>query len=212
MPDWWPLIKAYPDAPQELSYVLLPVLAILGYGEIGTTASPREKTRHSAVNLFWFSLVLLGLSVVASHYSVFSILPALFSPLGHELVIMLGLRTESDGKPLYVMPYRGVMILDVLPGSQAARAGLRSEDVVISVNGVEVETPRDLELMLQFGWGRLELEIQRGEQVLYFEVDRKPQAALGLVLVPDKDANRYLSFKGETFFSRVVDLFKKIRK
>jgi hypothetical protein len=208
-PDWWPLIKAYPDAPRELSYVLLPVLAILGYGEIGTTASPREKTRHSAVNLFWFSLVLLGLSVIASHYSVFSILPALFSPLGHELVIMLGLRTESDGEPLYITPSRGVMILDVLPGSQAARAGLRSEDVVISVNGVEVGTRRELELMMQFGWGRLELEIRRGEQTLYFQIDRKPQAALGLVLVPDSDTNRYLSFRGETLLSRLFKLFKK---
>ena len=60
-----------------------------------------------------------------------------------------------------------VMILDVLPGSQAARAGLRSEDVVISVNGVEVETPGS-ELMLQFGLGAVRIgDTARGAGLVF---------------------------------------------
>lgn len=210
-PHWWPLMKTYTEMAPEAGYALLPVLAILGYGEVATTAAPRVKARYSARNLFVFSLVLLFLAVLASHYPALSILPAVFAPLGHELVLWIGLKTESLGEPIFVMPETGVMILDVLPGSLAAVAGLASGDVVVSVNGVVVSNRRELQHILQFTWGRLNLEVRRGQQTRYFSVQKRPREVLGIILVPESSADRYLSFAGDSRLARVVSLFRRPR-
>lgn len=106
MPEWWPLIRPWDTAStQEVMYQILPVVAALGYGELAVTCLPRECTKRSAVHLAGYSIILLGLAVVASHYPQFSIIPALFSPLGHELVIFLGRRRELQGMPRFVPPH-----------------------------------------------------------------------------------------------------------
>lgn len=210
-PEWWPLIKSYTDGSLPSTYGLLPVLAILGYGEITTTAPPRIKTRYSAANLLAFSLVLLFFAVVASHYPGLSLLPALFGPLGHELVIMIGLRAEAEGQPVFIMPERGVMILDVLPGSVASAAGLRSQDVVISVNGVVIRCRRELQHILQFTWGWLDLEVLRGNTTLRFRINKSPREALGIILVPESQTERHLSFSADTILSRLLILLKRSR-
>ena len=115
-------------------------MAILGYGEISTTQTPSQATRRSSLHLFMFSLTLLTLAVLASRYAFFLPLAAIFSPLGHEVVIWLGLRLENQAAPLYVPPERGVMILDVLPGYPAHQHALRTQDVILAVNGTEVDS------------------------------------------------------------------------
>jgi len=104
-PDWWPLIHPLgAGKAQDLVYGIFPVVAALGYGELAITRLPREKVRRSAFHLALFSLVLLGLSVYASRVPQAAVLPALFSPLGHELVIYVGRREEFQGKPRFVPP------------------------------------------------------------------------------------------------------------
>ncbi|MFS8544452.1 MAG: hypothetical protein LOD91_11545, partial [Limnochordales bacterium] len=68
MPDWWPLIEPLGEAPEGQSYVyvLFPVIAALGYGDIAITRHPREKARRTAASLLAYSLVLLGLAVLGS--------------------------------------------------------------------------------------------------------------------------------------------------
>jgi len=51
---------------QDITYQILPVVAALGYGELAITCFPRERTKISACHLAVFSIVLLGLSVLAS--------------------------------------------------------------------------------------------------------------------------------------------------
>ncbi|NSW83937.1 MAG: PDZ domain-containing protein [Syntrophothermus sp.] len=202
---WWALFHDSSGVPSSVSYVLLPIIAILGYGEVTTTASPRQKSKVSARNLFCFSLMLLILSVMASRNPHLCILPALFGPLGHELVIWLGIKAESEATPSYVMPERGVMILEVLPGSTAAQAGLKRGDVVVGVNGLTVNSREEMEALLRYYGGELQLKICREGQDFSSSFARKPGQSLGIVLVPDPGEEgvrrRHAAFRSQRFLN-----------
>lgn len=92
MPSWWPLLKCHPPAAPDNLYVLLPVLAVLGYGDTVTRSTPRQQVIRSARNLAAYSLTLLSLAFGASSYPFINWIAALFAPLGHELLIWLGKR------------------------------------------------------------------------------------------------------------------------
>jgi len=139
MPGWWPLLKpGVPGNPQDLIYALLPVVAGLGYGDIATARSPQEKSRLTAIFLGAYSIILLVLAVLAQQSEVLALVAALFSFLGHEAVIYAGRRIEIRGTPLYVPPERGTRLLDVQPEGPAWRAGPRSGDGILALNGETV--------------------------------------------------------------------------
>ncbi|MGI6685727.1 MAG: PDZ domain-containing protein [Bacillota bacterium] len=187
MPDWWPLIKPGNNVdPDQLTYVLLPVIAALGYGDLAVTARPQEKSRKSALNLFFFSFVLMSLAVLASHFSGFALLAALFSPLGHELVIWWGQREELKGSPLYVQPEQGVRILDVFRESPAAKLGLKSGDVIMNVNGWEVNSKEAFFRALEESWGVVEVEWRKYPEETFMRntVRKTLTEDFGIILVP----------------------------
>jgi hypothetical protein len=155
MPDWWPLIRpqdGLADNPRVI-YTLFPVVAILGYGDLAIVSSPVVRCRRTAAALFLYSLTLMGLAIAASHVHPLQWVAALFAPLGHELVALWGTRNEQRGRP--VMPAArvmdggagggaGVMVLDVLPGSPAHRAGLAPGDMIVEFGGKPIGRRDDL--------------------------------------------------------------------
>ncbi|MDD3653551.1 MAG: PDZ domain-containing protein [Desulfotomaculaceae bacterium] len=145
MPSWWPLIKpGLPGDPQNMVYTLMPVIAGLGYGDMAMARSPVEKSRLSAIYLGVYSLLLLILAVLAEHSRVVMLTAALFSPLGHEAVVLISRRFEFMNEPLYVAPDRGVKVLDVLPGGVAWRAGIRSGDIILAINDEDLNNKSEL--------------------------------------------------------------------
>lgn len=168
MPEWWPLIKPQePPAPNmSYVYVLFPVMAALGYGDIAITRDPRAKARRTAGLLFGYSVVLMALALAGSAgpgaagaagaggggfagvpAAAWQWLAAVFSPLGHELVIYLGRRSEEQGRPLYDAS-RGAVVLAVAPDSPAADMGLRGGDIIRSINGYRVYNRADIQDVL----------------------------------------------------------------
>ncbi|MEA4924955.1 MAG: PDZ domain-containing protein [Syntrophomonadaceae bacterium] len=210
-PDWWPLLQNYSQFTNDQAYALLPILAMLGYGEISTTQAPGQATRRSALHLSLFSLSLLLLSVLALHYPVILPVLALYSPLGHEMVIWVGMRTENRS-PLYVPPEEGVMILDVLPGTLAQQQGLRSRDIILTANGESVNQYEDLQEKLQSRTGEAALKIKRGNTAIFRRVRINFQQELGIIPVPEPQAGYYLSVSEDGIFSIAAAIWRRIRK
>jgi len=164
MPEWWPLIKTELLSGQgETLYMMLPVIAALGYGDIALTALPRYKTRRAALELGGYSIILFLLAVAASNAPQLAILAALFGPLGHELIIYIGQRREMGGRPVFVQPEQGVMVLHVPRNSPLKKAGIRNGDIILTVNGIIVNDSYKMRTVLLEADEEIELEYRTGK-------------------------------------------------
>lgn len=222
MPDWWPLLKANLGGPGsgsgELVYSMLALPAVLGYGDIAITTTPRQKTRRAAGELAGYSVFLLLLAIAAGSSKLFAYAAALFGPLGHEALIHLERRSEQQGKPLYVPVQEGLKLLHVWRGSPLAKAGVKSGDILLRVNGRAVHDERELREAIR-GADTLQEAASRQaankvpgifearHDLVYFavtegkQIGRKRRAvlrcreeeALGYVPVPAGDTSRFLA-------------------
>lgn len=168
MPGWWPLFR--PPGMENMEnvvYGMIPVVAGLGYGDLAIARRPGEKSRLSALYLAGYSVVLLLLSVLAQNSRFAALAAAFFSPLGHELVIQMGKRLEFGREPLYVPSWRGLRVLDTIAGTPAWKAGIRSGDIILSVNGRRVFRRVDLELSLADSFQAVEVEFLHGKEGCY---------------------------------------------
>lgn len=64
--------------------------------------------------------------------------------LGVRTADVTGEVAESSG----LSPLRGVLISSVLPGHAAESAGVLSNDIILAVNGIEVDSPREFSRMI----------------------------------------------------------------
>lgn len=195
MPDWWPLFR--PEGAQsvaDLTLVMMPLLAGLGYGDLAVTMPPKQKARHSAVRLFAYSGILLGLSWLGGKVPAFLPLAALFAPFGHEMLIVVANHREQEGTPLFAHSGPGIKIMETLPGGLAEQAGLRPLDVILMANGEPLQSITQLRAMLQ-SQPQVALTVQRGRRIstvaLVLPLDGSPQQ-LGALMVPDQEAGSYV--------------------
>lgn len=188
MPEWWPLIKPVVANPENIIYTLIPVVAALGYGDMAIARNPVQKSRISAGFLMLYSLVLLLLAVWSSHSVLLAAAAAVFAPMGHELVIYMGRRTEMQGKPIYVPSANGMTLLDVIPDSPAWRAGIRSGDVIVAVNGLPVIRRSDFASITYAVDPPLQVEFfsRRQRRLLNGKLSfKKGENHLGILSVPE---------------------------
>ncbi len=206
MPGWWPLLQDY-SGMGEQGFTLLPVLAMLGYGEITTTSPPSQRVKKSSWNLFIYSLILLTLACLCCRWPASTIMAALFAPLGHELVIWLGMREESSRRPLYTPSPEGVRILQVKPGSAAQQAGLRERDIIIGVNGFKVDHYAVVSELLKTS-PRPQVEIKRAGQLIPLRLSSGDDP--GIIQVPEDPVARYLIMDEDRIFSLVRKIWRKL--
>ncbi|MBO8142325.1 MAG: PDZ domain-containing protein [Firmicutes bacterium] len=206
MPDWWPLIGPPADPPpgQLYVYILFPVVAALGYGDLAVTRRPHEKARRTAGHLLLYSLVLMGLAVAGSRATAWQFLAALMSPLGHELVIYLGRRSEEHGEPV-LDASMGAVVLGVVPGSPAASMGLRPGDVIRRINGFAVERKEDVAEILSPWAVGVTLEVENvwdgDRRTVQFPGKVPP---LGVILAPAGSDPGFMEFRGSAGYGWLV--------
>ncbi|MCL6611444.1 MAG: PDZ domain-containing protein [Peptococcaceae bacterium] len=217
MPQWWPLIKPGEVEPHvSAGYALVSVVAGLGYGDLAIARSPWEKSRLSAFYLALYSVTLFTLAVLAQDFHFLAPVAALFSPLGHELVICVGRRMELAGRPAFAPSDRGVRVLDVIPDSIAWNMGIRSGDVLITVGGYPVNDRWGLKHALEKVPGSLELEFLRGRGQVYsrglaFRPDlNRP---LGVLVVPAENEKAYVEIDSPgRLAGAMARLWEKIKR
>ena len=150
MPDWWPLLKPGLSALEgEIVYSLIAIPAILGYGDIALSATPREKTRIAAWELAGYSVLLLFLAIGAGYYPFLAYPAALFGPLGHEFVIYLGQKREACREPIFVLSANGVKLLYVQRKSPLAKVGVKAGDILLTINGVAVHENNEIKAIME---------------------------------------------------------------
>ncbi|MBE3577050.1 MAG: PDZ domain-containing protein [Limnochordales bacterium] len=189
-PDWWPLVSSARQVPAGLQplVMLVPLVAALGYSDLTVTRPPAEKARRSALHLGFYSLILLVLAVLASRISWMGYLAVVAMPFGHELVILVGQRAETHGRPIYTTTaHRGVGVLEVKPGSPAEAMGLQRGDLIVAANGIPVGDLEELNQALAPWTVGVTLELVRdGRRRVARYAGRVPP--LGILTIPEPGA------------------------
>jgi hypothetical protein len=217
MPNWWPLIVPPPEiaAQENAVFTLFPVAAVLGYSDLAARWDPDRKARRSSLMLAAYSVVLLALSVWGSRSAPGVWLAALWGPLAHEAVVRLGSKGEFESRPALERAPDGITVLDVLPNSGAARAGVRSGDVIVHANGRPTPDGDALAAILgQAGAGPLPLGLRRGLRRVDVEAQLGPlepggSAALGVIPLPDEATAPQMEVLNRGY---LATLFSRIRE
>jgi hypothetical protein len=211
MPDWWPIFTSAssPGVGETLMYMLIPIVAGLGYGDMAISISPKEKSRKSAVNLGLYSLVLIGAAFLAFQYPVVIIPAALFSPFGHEFLILIGNKKEYGSEPIYTAPAEGVKVMDIFPDSRAAAAGLKPFDIISAVNGFNVNDTMVFANVLDMAVDVVELAVKRDREFHRIRFVKKGDP--GIILVPDRYAQAYVEVKNAHFFTALSEKIQKFK-
>ncbi len=146
MPGWWPILQPTLELGkgESLQFMIVPVAAGLGYGDLVLSSTPRERTAFSARWLALYSLFLLMIAIGAEFVPVMTIPGVLFAPLGHELLILYGRNRENSMPPRYRQGGSGVNVMMVIPGTPAHQAGFCQDDTILKVNGEEVADSAEL--------------------------------------------------------------------
>jgi len=191
------------------------VVAALGYSDIAITETPAAKSRHSAINLFAYSVVLLGLSVISSYHRPLQWLAAIFGPAFHELLIVTGRRKQKKGVPIFVSPDSGVRVLDVFTGGPADKMGLSPGDIIIGINGRSVEREEDLSVVLEQFPSYIWLDRTTLEgQTLTSEFSSYPTGLgrLEMIVVPKESSMVTTAVEMSSPFKRLLRKLRKKRK
>lgn len=211
MPDWWPLLPLGLDLPEgkQWMYAMMPVVAALGYTDMAVTSTPQKRRVASALHLALYSLTLLALALLSSTYTWLQVIAALVCPMGHELLIQLDNRREMEGRPCFVPPSRGVMVLDTVLDTPARKYQVRTGDIIYSLNNMPVQNGGELAAAIAYASDECSLVMERGGKMLERKISfSRGERRLGVILVPEGHEQYYAVISQERF--AIVDWFKRI--
>lgn len=194
MADWWPLIPIGMEPPegQHWIYAMMPVVAALGYTDMAVTSPPYKRRLRSALHLGIYSIILLALAVLSAKYQWLQIIAALVCPLGHELLIQLDNKEETEGAPLFVPPEKGVMVLDTVTDTPARKLGLQPGDIIYSLAGMPINCGSDLAGAIAYAPPAFDIVYNRqGREKVKTMKFFKNERRLGIILVPEGHEQYY---------------------
>jgi len=156
------------------------LMAIISYGDYSISMYPYKKIIKTSITLFLYSLILLYISKTSQYL----FLSPIFAFLGHEYIVLRNKRIEDKKIPIFKSPNRGVRVLDIIPNSIAHKLNIKIGDILLKVNGVEVNNSKDLEDIMIIRSNKIKIEffnIKSGLTIKRYSGKRK---SLGLIIVP----------------------------
>lgn len=213
MPEWWPLLPLAlePQADSTWIYVMAPVVAALGYTDMAIASLPQQRRWLSALNLAVYSTVLLVLALLSAKYSWLQVFAAILSPVGHELLIQLDNRREMEAPPRFVPPPYGVMVLDTVIDTPAAKV-LKPGDIITNLAGLPLSSRNDLAAAISYAPEQFSVAFERNGKTLHKNIKfSQGERRLGVILVPDGDEPFYAEMTEERYglIDWITDKFRR---
>jgi len=191
---------------------LATIIAVLGYGDYALTNYPEKKSKETAAILSIFSITLIVFAKLSVYHTIFKYIGAIFSPLGHEIVIKIGRKKEESGEYIFKSVSHGVKVLDTLPDSIGKAMNLKPGDIILSLNGNRVYSNWDIADILEYRPNYIGMEIiQREEGIITKEFEDYKNGISNLGIITVSDMCQY-GFVVEEAKSPISRFLKKIKK
>ncbi len=208
MPDWWPLLGTVmgTGGGETVVYMMVPLVAGLGYSDLALSSRPYEKKMKTAFNLALYSVVLSALAILSVFVPPVIVPAVLLAPLGHEYLIQKGNKEEFSRPPLFSLDNEnGLKMLAVVPDSPAAIAGLQGGDRLLEINSSPVNSELEFWNLLRSNYHRAILKVKRGRYILDLPVVVYPRPVneFGIIFVPGRWAGVYLELKQGSILNNI---------
>ncbi|MCA1061344.1 PDZ domain-containing protein [Rossellomorea aquimaris] len=152
--DWWPVFTMGTE-----TYSLLCVPFLLGFQQLVKSTLPEIAIKQTGSSVFWLGAFVLTLAVTGLFAPMFSVGAAAMAIIGRAWIAYRYRRTENSKPYFFKRQPKGVMILGILPGSPARKLTLEVGEIVLKVNGVDVNTERAFYEALQKNGAYCKLEV-----------------------------------------------------
>lgn len=212
MPEWWPIFQAQGGTTSIL--LLFPIVVALGYSDISLTQTPREKTKEFGFWMGVYSLVILIMAIMSSGIVWMKYLAAIAMPALHELLIVMSKRAQIKGVPAFGAPWRGLRVLEVLPETVGEKMGIQQGDILMDINGKQVNSQTMLEDLLRdyptFIW----INVKRGEDIIELEWRDYQDGIndLGVIFVPRQTGQFFTPEDNRGVFFKILKKIKESHK
>lgn len=145
-PDWWPILSSeyVLTILATMALTMTPFFGVIGYSSVSFTKSKKKKVISSSIYILLFGVSLILIAQLSRIGVVGEIITIIFAPFGHELMLEVQKRREDKGTPIFVSDDEGISVLEVVPYSEIYDLGIRSGDRIISVNGNNVNSEREV--------------------------------------------------------------------
>lgn len=194
MNKMWPIPLAIITTPGQLVF---PAVLVLIYEDQAITQTTHKRIRESSFWVGVYGLTLLILAMLSNLVKELVYLAAIVIPLLHEFLVFWNRQAQLKGEPVFKAPWRGIRILDVLPEKVGKFMGLKQGDIILSINGRQVNSEAMLEEILRDSPNLIWVTVLRenGEtmELEYRDYERGIRD-LGLMLVP-RSTGKYYPFK-----------------
>lgn len=186
--------------------IAFPIVAVLIYEDEAITQIPLRRAKESSFWSAFYGLVILILAIASYGIQWLAYIAAFVTLFLRELLFILNRRGQRTGKPAFVAPWRGIRVLDALPESIGERMGIRQGDIILNVNGRQVNSETMLREILEDGPSLIWMDVLRDENELV-ELEYKDYEEgindLGIILVPRTTGKYYLLNKYDGWLSRI---------
>jgi hypothetical protein len=211
--DWWRFLTPDSIAKTALSIGLACIVGVLGFSDVAITKSPEERNKETSFTLLIYSLVLLLIAVLSSHNYILKVIGVIFSIVVHEGIVVFGKYREKNGKPLFMAVKRGLKVFDVHPDGHAQKIGIKRGDVILSINGKDVQTEEGVSHALKdyptFLWISA-IDINGNAKTYEYKCYPSGLNNLGIMIVPRENQITYNvdHFENISVLKNLVDRFR----
>ncbi|MXQ52809.1 PDZ domain-containing protein [Shimazuella alba] len=161
----------------------LPLPIVISFASKNCSKPLKQKKRLISTLTLVYAGVLSLLLWLATMYSHWVWMGAIFALFGHEIMYLWSRFMERRKAPLFVSDEKGLKVLAVLPQTPAANLGIKTGDIIHRLNGVRIQTAEDLEHAVSLSsFCKLEvLDEQHDSHFLQRAIYEKDPKHLGIV-------------------------------
>lgn len=175
--------------------LIFPFVAVLIYEDLAITQLPQRRTREYSFWIGGYGLLVLILAITSLRVEWLTYFAAIATLSIHELIILFNRRGQRMGEPAFIAPWRGIRILEVLPEGVGQVMGLKQGDIILGINGRQINSEAMLGEILEEHPANLWVKVLRhGGEILELEHrDYKDGISdLGVMLIPRTTGRYYL--------------------
>ncbi|MBM7833900.1 PDZ domain-containing protein [Clostridium sardiniense] len=208
-PGWWPIFSNSSTLNLISTAILgmIPLFGLVSYNTATFTKTKRGKSISSGIYIVIYGIVISLISIIAEIGLAGKIIAIILVPLLYVAVIRFERMMEDKKEPIFYSDEHSICVLEVVPFSKAYSAGIKVGDRIISIEGKDIESEKQIYQALKDNHFDVEIEIKsKSESRKKVRVGKGKGA--GMLLVPrfvDEDKKIEINKK------RINEILEKIK-